>query len=270
MRIHNRRQRGFTLIELLVVIAIIGILAGLLLPSLSRAKEKARTATCLNNFRQMSISIKLWIDDHNGKFPPVVVPDPIIPKDTRQTLGGYDPFPGFLPQVPSAMARPLYEYMKPSEVYRCPADKGQRILPCVCEGGGHYKPSNWETIGCSYQYNAGGLTTLAGGGFKVPPADPDEGLARKSEDWVPDPSQYILLHEPPARLYGCLSGEVEWYQWHYARGASDISDPPQRAHQQFISPIMFVDGHAAIHDFSKALSRDPYYPYEPTEGLDLV
>ena len=109
MRIHNRRQRGFTLIELLVVIAIIGILAGLLLPSLSRAKEKARTATCLNNFRQMSISIKLWIDDHNGKFPPAAVPDPIIPKDTRQTLGGYDPFPGFLPQVPSAMARPLYK-----------------------------------------------------------------------------------------------------------------------------------------------------------------
>jgi prepilin-type N-terminal cleavage/methylation domain-containing protein len=276
MRIPNCRQRGFTLIELLVVIAIIGILAGLLLPSLSRAKETARTTTCLNNFRQMSISIKLWIDDHDGKFPPAAVPDPLFPKDTRQTLGGFDPITGFLALVPSAMARPLYDYMKPSEVYRCPADKGQRILPCVCEHGGQYKPSNWETIGCSYQYNAGGLVTLTGGGFKVPPADPAEGLASKSEDWVPNPSHYILLHEPPARLYGCPNGEVEWYQWHYARGASDISDP-QRARQQFISPIMFVDGHAAIHDFSKALSLDPYYPYEPTEdwtwykpAIDLV
>jgi hypothetical protein len=62
----------------------------------------------------------------------------------------------------------------------------------------------------------------------------------------------------------CPDGRVEWHQWHHARGASDIPDP-QRARQQFISPVLFVDGHAAVHDFSRSLSQDPYYPYEPTE-----
>ena len=264
MKTQHQKRAGFTLIELLVVIAIIAILASLLLPSLSRAKEKAKTTTCLNNFRQMGISIKLWIDDHSAKFPPAGVVDPVdlLAKDTRQTLGGFDPRPAYATLFPSAKARPLHDYVKPSEVYHCPADKGQRILPCPLPV--KLKPSNWETVGCSYQYNAGSLTTLAGGGFRLPPEDPGEGIANKAEDWAPSPERYILLHEPPARLYGCINTPPEWYQWHYARGASDISDP-QRAPQQFFSPIQFVDGHAAMHNFSKSLSTDPLFPYEPTK-----
>ena len=264
MKTGHKRRHGFTLIELLVVIAIIAILASMLLPSLSRAKEKAKTVTCLNNLRQMGISIKLWIDDHNSKFPPAGVVDPLdlLPKNTRQALGGFDPKPEFLLYIPSAKGRPLYDYMKPSEVYRCPADKGQRIYLCECVQ--KFKPSNWEAIGCSYQYNAGGLALLSGGGFRQSPADPVEGIANKAEDWAASPERYILLHEPPARLYGCPDGTVEWYQWHYASGPSDISDP-QKARQQFISAVQFVDGHAAMLNFSKSLSTDPYHPYEPTK-----
>src|SRR6266576_2054928 len=69
MRWHLRRQAGFTLVELLVVIAIVGILAALLLPVLSTAKDKARRTTCLNNLRQISRGIRMYCDDASDSSP---------------------------------------------------------------------------------------------------------------------------------------------------------------------------------------------------------
>jgi prepilin-type N-terminal cleavage/methylation domain-containing protein len=242
---------AFTLIELLMVIAIIGILASMLLPSLVRGKERAREAQCLNNLRQIGLGAKMLWDDSGSRF--------------SRASGGRDPLPGCLTTNHLlAVERNLFAYLGPSEVFRCPMDFGKVSEDCHRHPQTTLLPSCWQTRGFSYEMNVGTPS-----GLPIPSTlKPSAGnILRKSESWVPDPSRFILFFEPPASPQVCHAParlfEPRWYQWHRNRGKTDFTDP-RLAPGLFYSPILFVDGHTRILNFSKALTVDPYYPFEET------
>ncbi len=84
----KHRNAGFTLIELLVVIAIIAILAGMLLPALSRAKAEGQKAVCMSNLHQIHLGVTMYTDDNNGQIfflKDNGASDPYLPNDGQWT-----------------------------------------------------------------------------------------------------------------------------------------------------------------------------------------
>jgi prepilin-type N-terminal cleavage/methylation domain-containing protein len=123
---------GFTLIELLVVIGIMAILAAMLLPVLSQAKQKALNVACMNNLKQLQLCFHLYAMDNTDFMPP---------NDFVYDIGSMQPIPGnegpsWCTNVAPFDANPagiigglLFQYNTSLGIYKCPADQSTVQLP---------------------------------------------------------------------------------------------------------------------------------------------
>ena len=125
----NPKHTGFTLIELLVVIVIIGILAGMLLPALTTAKDKGQRTVCLSNFKQMMLALTVYAHDANG----LVMEPNWVPTTPYGWLYAYDGTKTGQDCF-DVTGGEMYRFVSmQTNVYRCPKD---------------FKPgSNWQARG---------------------------------------------------------------------------------------------------------------------------
>lgn len=247
----TRRRIGFTLIELLVVVAIIGILAGLLLPALSRSKSRAQAIKCVSNYKQLQLAWAMYSSDYNGRLVYNLGGNPFLrtfapttsPNWVNNIMDWNSGLNSDNTNLAFANISLLSTYTRYSaNIFRCPAD---RVLSDVQRNAG------WDHRVRSVAMNAmvGDPGALMQWGVNI--NNPKYQQFIREPD-IPDFSSiFVFLDEHPDGISdGYFLNTPDKTEW---------VDVPGSFHNGAGS-FAFADGHTEIHRWQNASTIFPARP----------
>jgi prepilin-type N-terminal cleavage/methylation domain-containing protein len=253
----NSRSRGFTLIELLVVIAIIAILAAILLPALTAARERARAAQCMSNTRQLMLCWLIYSSDNNDVLMSVGVDgntpawvggsvdsqttpgQPWITPGNGDTATLVDPAQSLISSV-GCVKNPF--------VFKCPSDT-------------YVSPGSKEPHVRDYSMNAatGGTVGTIGGNYNPDSGGNDRNYIKDTKRQKitilnhPGPSSvWVLLDEHP----DSISDSIFQFQPGWPPSSYQWQDMPASLHNGACC-FSFADGHSEIHKWMDGRTKLP-------------
>lgn len=242
----NKGVPGFTLVELLVVVGTIAVLASMLMPVIHRAKATAGRTTCLNNLRQINLTLRMYWDEQNG-FDPAMLPVPASPLTQSAHRDAVRNYLGVTDKSSPA-----------NKLFVCPADrfcydnnvsKEAPMLVLYADHGWNRRP--WAD-GWSYWLNGVYTMTNTGIGTTHP------AIAGRSLGSIKDPAKTVLLAEGSA-----------FYSWSWHTPKKNLKEAPYYF-KDARNMVSFVDGHVAyIRVFFDAPRGWPWaWMYDPPAGYD--
>ena len=246
-----KQAKGFTIIELFVVIAIIVILAALLLPSMARAKESARSIVCRNNIRQIGIAVVLYVGDNSDMFPPVRSSvtgngdDWVLPK-------GYSYLGGGGVDISKGLVSRQLSRSQTNHLFRCPSDSFLKSLDVAPERV-DFNLVRQQVFRYSYTLSSGFESLRGPIQFKHygMASRPYAGLSFKAAQIINPSGKIMLADEANVTESQSSTSQSSGWEW---------PDDPLTARHKGKGGSAFGDGHVEMVKPELARRKEHYDP----------